>query len=126
MAEQQAHMLAEQRYGQTGGWEYARRIEGPAYAYDYGRRVPWGTRECPSYGWGGRREFGGRFGGEGFGRERHHHHRGLVGRLVEAGRGGPEGGFGGGYGPEYPPPGPQGGYYGEGEYYGGPPRNGGW
>jgi len=53
MAEQQAHMLAEQRYGQTGGWEYARRSQGPAFAYDYERRVPWGAAGCPSYGWQG-------------------------------------------------------------------------
>lgn len=53
MAEQQAHALAEQRYGGGTGLQYAQQQGGYAGQYNYSGGAPWGAQGCPSYGYGG-------------------------------------------------------------------------
>ncbi|KDQ49972.1 hypothetical protein JAAARDRAFT_200399 [Jaapia argillacea MUCL 33604] len=63
MARQQAHHLAEQRYGHgNSGYDYAMSQNGPAFEYIYGGGSPYGLQGCPSYGYaygGGPMGYGG-------------------------------------------------------------------
>jgi len=135
MAEQQAHHLADQRYGSgNSGWEYARGREGPRQEYQFGRGGGWQHEGYGGYGGGGGGFGGGRAGfggGGGFG--------GDQGGFGGGGYGGDQGGFGGGgrgYEPSYeggqgygggPQPGygGGGGYGGQDGYGGGGPGYGG-
>jgi len=96
-AEEQAHSLAEERYGGGTGAQYAQQQGGYAGAYDFQNKggPPFGTQNCPSYGYGG----GGYAPPQG----------------PPQGYYPPPGGYGGG-----PPP-PQQGYYPPPPGYGGPP-----
>jgi hypothetical protein len=107
MAKEQAHHLAERRYGHgQSGYEYAMEQQGPTVVYNYNGGVPYGMPGCPSVGYRG--EYGGEYNREyapsyypppqsygggypepGFGRglhghghlgRGHHHERGHLGR----------------------------------------------
>ncbi|KAL5483109.1 hypothetical protein ACEPAI_8338 [Sanghuangporus weigelae] len=112
LAEQQAHALATERYGEYNtGWEYASAQQGPAREYDFYGGAPWGSQGCPNYGWYDQRYGapGGYAGGGGYG----------GGYSRGYGGGGYEGGYGGGgYTGGYPPAGgyPQEQGYGGGGY----------
>ncbi|CAK5263872.1 unnamed protein product [Mycena citricolor] len=65
-AEHQAHMLAEQRYGQGNtGWEHAQRNGGPRQEYNFYGGAPFGAQGCANYGWQGQGGYGGGYGGGG-------------------------------------------------------------
>ncbi|KZP09759.1 hypothetical protein FIBSPDRAFT_963708 [Athelia psychrophila] len=108
-AEEHAHALAEQRYGGGTGQEFAQQQGGYAGQYNFqGGGPPWGTPQCPSYGYGG---------------------PGYAPPQGPPQGYPPPGGYGGppppqqGYGGQYGGGPPQGGGYG-GQYGGGPPQGG--
>ncbi|KLO15146.1 hypothetical protein SCHPADRAFT_282314 [Schizopora paradoxa] len=113
MAEQQAHYLAENRYGaDNSGWEYARGRPGPRQEYAFGGGGGWQHEGYGGYG-GGPGYGGGAgydpayVGGPGYGGAPQPGYGGGYGGQPGYGGGGP--GYGGpGYGGYPPPPPPQG------------------
>ena len=69
MAEQQAHALAEERYGgeDPSGYQYAQQYQGPSREYGFNDGgAPYGGPGCPTYGqWGPSAggAYGGNYGG---------------------------------------------------------------